>query len=82
MPPIVERLTKQLQARGVKNAESMAYALQNKAGNVHGRELTSKGAKRQAMGAAGRAKDRAAKASDGKASDYSYDPKTNRARKK
>ena len=34
------------------------------------------------MGAAGRAKDRAAKAGSGAASDYSYDPATNRATKK
>ena len=82
MPQIVERLKGQLQKKGVKNAESMAYALQNKAGNVKGNKLTAKGAKRQAMGAAGRAKDRAAKDYGGKASDYSYEKSTNMARKR
>jgi hypothetical protein len=33
------------------------------------------------MGNAGRAKDRAAKASGGKASDFKYNPKTNQATK-
>jgi hypothetical protein len=43
--------------------------------------LTAEGKKRQAMGADGRAKDRAAKQTDGKhkPSDYVYDKKTNRA---
>lgn len=82
MPPIVERLTKQLSARGVKDAKGMAYGLMEKAGNIKGGKLTPKGEKRQAMGAAGRAKDRAAKAGGGSPSEYRYDPKTNRARKK
>lgn len=81
MPKIVERLKHQLEDRGVKDAESMAYALQNKAGNVKGDKLTAKGAKRQAMGAADRAKDRAAKASGGKPEDYKYDKASNQARK-
>jgi hypothetical protein len=82
MPAIVERLKGQLQKKGVKDAEGLAYALQNKAGNVHGNKLTAKGAKRQAMGAEGRAKDRAAKDYGGKASDYSYEKRTNQARKR
>ena len=82
MPAIAERLKRQLQAKGEKNAESKAYAFLNKAGVLHGDKLTSKGAKRQAMGAAGRAKDRAAKASGGSTRDYAYDAKTNQARKK
>jgi hypothetical protein len=81
MPKIVERLKGQLEKRGVKDAEGMAYALQNKAGNVHGNKLTAKGAKRQAMGAAGRAKDRAAKDYGGKPGDYEYDKASNVARK-
>jgi hypothetical protein len=81
-PKIVKRLQDQLSARGVKDAESMAYALQNKAGNIHGADLTAKGAKREAMGAAGRARNRAAKASGGEAGDYKYSPKTNRATKR
>jgi hypothetical protein len=44
------------------------------------KELTTKGKKRQSMGAAGRAKDRAARASKGrKPSDFKYVPGTNRA---
>jgi hypothetical protein len=82
MPAIAERLKRQLQAKGEKNAEGKAYAFLNKAGVLHGKELTPKGAKRQAMGAAGRAKDRAAKASGGKVSDYNYDKATNSARKR
>jgi hypothetical protein len=44
-------------------------------------ELTSKGEARQALGNAGRARDRAAQASGGKhkPADYKYDPKTNKA---
>ena len=82
MPKIAERLKRQLQAKGEPNAESKAYAFLNKAGVLHGKELTPKGAKRQAMGAAGRAKDRAAKAGGGTANDYAYNAKTNQARKK
>jgi hypothetical protein len=82
MPAIAERLKRQLQAKGEPNAESKAYAFLNKAGVLHGKELTAKGAKRQAMGAAGRAKDRAAKASGGSAGDFRYNSKTNRATKK
>lgn len=82
MPAIVERLKRQLAAKGQKNATGMAYALMEKAGNIKGGKLTEKGAKRQAMGNAGRAKDRAAKASGGDPADYSYNPKTNRAKKK
>jgi hypothetical protein len=82
MPKIAERLKRQLQAKGEPDAERKAYAFLNKSGVLHGDKLTPKGAKRQAMGAAGRAKDRAAKASGGSASDYSYDKKSNSARKK
>lgn len=82
MPKIAERLKRQLQAKGEPNAESKAYAFLNKAGVLHGNKLTAKGAKRQAMGAAGRAKDRAAKASGGNPNDYAYDKATNRATRK
>lgn len=82
MPKIAERLKRQLQAKGESNAEGKAYAFLNKAGVLHGSKLTPKGAKRQAMGEAGRAKSRAAKAGSGKPSDYSYDKGKNRATKK
>lgn len=77
------RLTRQLAARGVKGAAGMADALLKKRGQLSASgTLTTKGKARQALGAAGRAKDRAAKASGGKTSDYKYNPKTNRATKK
>jgi len=58
----------------------MAYALLKKQGNMNASgKLTSKGKKRQAMGAAGRAKDRAAKASGKSVKAYKYNKKTNRA---
>lgn len=82
MPKIIERLKNQLAARGEKNPERMAYAIGNKEGLVKGRELTPKGKARQVLGAAGRAKDRAAKAGGGKASDYAYNKNTNRATKR
>jgi len=86
MPKILERLVGQLKKKGMP--ESSAYAIatkqQQKAGNLKpgSQELTDKGAKRQAMGAAGRAKDRAAKAGGGSPADYSYSKQTNRARKR
>jgi hypothetical protein len=79
MPAIAERLKRQLAAKGEKDAESKAYAFLNKAGVLKGDKLTPKGAKRQAMGAAGRARDRAAKASGGSPDGYQYDKSTNRA---
>lgn len=77
------RLTRQLASRGVKGAKTMADALLKRHGmlNASG-TLTAKGKTRQAMGNDGRAKDRAAKASGGKPSDYKYNAKTNRATKK
>lgn len=85
MPKILERLVNQLQAKGMPKSQSYAVATsqQQKAGNLKPgtSELTAKGAKRQAMGAEGRAKDRAAKAGGGKPSDYTYSKKTNRATK-
>lgn len=84
MPKILERLVGQLEAKG--KDKSSAFAIATSQLQKHGvlkrgsQELTSKGAQRQAMGAAGRAKDRAAKASGGhKAGDYSYNPRNNQA---
>lgn len=60
----------------------MAAALLKKRGQMDDKgKLTSEGKKRQAMGNAGRAKDRAVKRSGGKPSDYKYNPKTNRTKK-
>ena len=83
MPKILERLVGQLQAKGMPKSQAYAIATaqQQKAGNLKKgtQELTEKGAKRQEMGAAGRAKDRAAKAGSHAAPDYSYSKRTNRA---
>lgn len=83
MPALLARLTRQLASRGNKNAKGLAIALLKKRGHLNDSgELTASGKKRQALGAGGRAKDRAVKRSGGKPSDYSYNPKTNRTRKK
>jgi len=80
MPKIAERLKRQLASKGVKGAEGMAYALLKKRGQMDNKgNLTAKGKKRQALGNAGRAKDRAAKASGRSTKDYKYNPKTNQA---
>jgi hypothetical protein len=85
MPKILHRLVDQLKAKGTPESSAWAIATkqQQKAGNLKPgtQDLTAKGVKRQAMGAAGRAKDRAAKAGGGSPSDYTYSKKTNQARK-
>ena len=63
--------------------EGMAMGLLKKRGDVDAKgALTAKGEKRNNMTAAQRAKDRAAKTSGGKPSDYSYNLKTNTAKRK
>ena len=83
MPKLYDRLVSQLEAQGVKNPHAVATARLKKSGLLKPgtRKLTEKGKKRQAMGAAGRAKDRAAKASQTgkKPSQFKYSKKTNRA---
>lgn len=80
LPKLLSRLTRQLASRGVKGAKGMAAALLKKRGQMDDKgNLTAKGKKRQSMGAAGRAKDRAAKSGSHSAKDYSYNKKTNRA---
>lgn len=83
MPAILERLVTQLKRKGMGTAQANATArrrLQSAGVLKKGTdELTAKGKKRQALGAAGRAKSRAAKASGRKPSEYSYNPRTNRA---
>lgn len=77
------RLARQLAGRGVANAEGMAIGLLKKRGDMNAAgELTPHGKVRQALGAAGRAKDRAAKSSGKPAENFTYDPKTNRAMEK
>jgi hypothetical protein len=73
---LLERLTQQTGSR------KLATKLLVKRGHMTpDGELTAAGRKRQALGNAGRAKDRAVKRSGGSPSDYSYNAKTNRATK-
>lgn len=74
--PLITRLTRQMSAKGVENARAEAVLHLQNCGNLYKgtEELTVKGKKRQAMGPAGRAIDRAAKASGRDPSDYKYVP--------
>jgi len=80
---LYDRLVSQLKAKGMPEDKAHATAtmqLQKSGSFKPGtKKLTSHGKKRQKMGAAGRAKDRAAKKSGKKPSDYNYNPKTNGA---
>jgi hypothetical protein len=80
---ILDRLVTQLRRKGMSAAMANATARRQlqRAGILKkgSDELTEYGKKRQAMGAAGRAKDRAAKESGRKPSEYKYNPRTNRA---
>jgi hypothetical protein len=82
-PPIRERLIRQLKMKGMPmpNAQRIATATLQKAGDLKpgSTEPTAKGIKRTAMGAAGRAKDRASKEAGKPASSFKYNPRTNRA---
>jgi hypothetical protein len=84
MPQLLHRLVNHLQADGksVDSAWAIATSELRKHGDLdaHG-QLTAQGAQRQALGAAGRAKLRASKASGGKhAPDaFRYHKGTNRA---
>lgn len=82
MPAILDRLVKQLMANG--KSKSAAYAIATaslkKSGNLDkSGKATAKGKKRGAMTPAARAKDRAAKKSGGKPSDYKYNKHNNSA---
>lgn len=85
MPAILDRLVRQLQAKGYKKgpATAIATASLQKSGNLKKgtNKATVKGAKRGKMTPGQRAKDRARKYSKGKhkTSEYKYNPKTNRA---
>ena len=83
MPKILERLVKQLTANGKnKNAAyAIATSALQKSGNLKPgtTEPTAKGSKRGNMTPAERAKDRAAKESGGKPSDYKYNKHNNSA---
>lgn len=85
IPALVKRLTEQLAEQGRSNPQEMAIAILMKRGHIvkdsDGIKLTAAGKQRQDLGNEGRAKARAEKYSGGKhkASEYSYDAKTNRA---
>lgn len=82
MSKLETRLTRQLASKGVNDAKGTAIGLLKSRGQMDASgALTAEGKQRQALGADGRAKDRAAKASGGahKASDYVYDKRTNKA---
>jgi len=83
MPAILERLVSQLRAKGKSkdSAFAIATAALQKSGNLKKgtQKATSKGARRGAMTPAARAKDRAAKKSKHRSSEYNYSSKTNRA---
>lgn len=83
MQNILTRLRKQLEAKGMSydKAHSLAVeTLQNSGSLYRGTEtLTPKGIERTRMGAAGRAIDREVQRSGRPASDYKYNPRTNRA---
>ena len=82
MPQLLDRLISQLTTKGMPEDMARATAIEvlTKSGNLdEDQNLTDKGRRRQAMGASGRAKDRAAKLSGRNPDDYKYDPVTNRA---
>lgn len=83
MPAILDRLVKQLKAKGKSQSSAFAIATSvlQKSGNLKkgSTEATAKGKRRGAMTPGERAKDRASKRSKHKASDYKYNSKTNLA---
>lgn len=74
--PLIERLTDQLGG----NRET-ALSILRERGHVeqHSERLTAEGLRREALGPAGRAIDRASKASGRLPHEYDYDARTNRA---
>lgn len=76
---LVKRLSNQLRARGVKESKSVAIGLLEKRGHLKDGKLTAEGKKRESLGRAGRANDRAAKYSGKNPSDFKYNPNTNRS---
>jgi hypothetical protein len=82
-PKILKRLESQLADKGFSagSAAAIARSTLQKSGSLKkgSQKLTKKGKKRQNMGAAGRAKDRAAKRSGRKPSEYKYNPRNNQA---
>lgn len=83
MPKILDRCVRQLVANGKSKSAATAICTSSlqKSGNLKkgSNKATAKGEKRGNMTPAERAKDRAAKKSGGKASDYKYNKKNNTA---
>lgn len=81
--PLIDRLAEQLKDSGTPagKARDMALSILRQRGHVHphSEALTAEGAKRDKMGAAGRAIDRAAKTSGRSVHEYQYSARTNRA---
>ena len=74
------RLTSQLAAKGVDDAAGKARSILIERGHMNADgTLTAAGKARQALGAEGGAKDRAARDSKHTVREYTYDQKTNRA---
>jgi hypothetical protein len=72
--PLLTRLTRQLAADNVPDARDEAIGILRERGHMkkNSTELTVEGKKREALGPAGRAIDRAAKQSGRPKSDYKY----------
>lgn len=72
--PLITRLTRQLSADKVPDARAEALQILRDRGHVkkNSEALTVEGKRREAMGPAGRAIDRASKQSGRPASDYRY----------
>lgn len=72
--PLITRLTRQLSKDAVPDARDEALRILRERGHVKkgSEELTAEGKRREALGPAGRAIDRAAKLSGRPKSDYRY----------
>lgn len=72
--PLLTRLTRQLSADDVDNARDEAIGILRERGHMHknSERLTKEGQRREALGPADRAIDRASKASGRPKSDYVY----------
>lgn len=83
MPAILDRLVKQLMAKGKSKSSAFAIATSTlqRSGNLKkgSQKATAKGKRRGTMTPGERAKDRASKTSGRSKSSYKYNSKTNRA---
>ncbi len=82
MPAILDRLVRQLRAKGHSNQEAhaIATATLKKSGNLNSDgSATAQGIRRGKMTPGERAKDRASKRSGRSTKEYKYNKRTNRA---